>query len=389
MLCGVSYPRPRRLALGLLAPVTLACLTAACGPGGDIRLFSAGAGVDVPAVETPTVEPATVSSRDATAFPYASDSIWNTALGDAAVLVEVALAPASLGIRTEAVTVLLDTTAPPLAVQQNDAGWTGADRCPGSDTERFQTYAPSGFLVTEGEGMTSTPVVAIQADGRSLRQGLPFARCTPNAPGTIAFEESGGDLYGDGLVGANGGSGLSALGGVLRLGELLPAAAPPRHALAVHVWGRENLWQAAQEQDCSRWPASRGDAYCLEYYSGQEPELRMGALLALPRGNLPALRTLAAQKLAWTLQNYGAYVVNDAGSSTYAFNVELGPAGWVADEFRSAWGFSFETTDLSSDWARDLQALFDALAVVSDNSETNVGGAGTKLQPALPALKQP
>jgi hypothetical protein len=322
--------------------------------------------------------------------PYASSSVWNTPLGDGAALKPASLTPASAGIRTEAVVLLLSVDAAPLSVQHSDAGWTGADRCPASAPEHFTAFAPADFLVSEGEGRSGTPLVALQGDARSLKQGLPLARCTPGSPATIAFEETdAGDIYGDGLFGANGGSGLSALGGVLRLGELLPNAEPPRHSLAIHVFSNENLWAASTADECFRWPASRADSYCMDSYGGTEPELRMGALLALPLDATVSLRTSAAEKLAWTLRNYGAYVVNDAGSPSYAFNVELSPAGWFVDEFEAAWGFPFQTTDTTSDWAMDVQSLFDALMVVTDNAPTTPGGAGTRLQPASPPLTQP
>ncbi len=291
-----------------------------------------------------------------------------------------------LGIRSEAVAILLDQRYPTVSVQHNDAGWSGADRCPAAEPSHFEAHAPVNFLVTEGPGKSGTPIVALQSDRLSLKQGLPFARCMEGGPGSIAFEEPAGDLDGDGLHGANGGSGLSALGGVIRLGELAPDAAPPRHALAIHLFGSENLNKSATAEDCFRWPASRGDAGCTQRYAGVEPALRMGSLLALPHDKRPGLRTQAAEKLAWTLENYGAYVVNDAGSSSYAFNVELSPAGWFDDDFESAWGFAFQTTDTGSDWANDVQLLFAALAVVDDNAPATPGGAGVRLQPSLGAL---
>jgi hypothetical protein len=377
MVSGVSRSKLATIAL-------FASTLCACGTGGDIRLFP----VEVPATPAPSDTPPT-TSRDPLLKPFASTSFWNVPLGNQAALEPAELAPATLGIRTEAVVILLDTTAPALSVTYNPAGWTGADRCPVGTEQQFLAYAPSDFLVVEGRGKTSTPIVALQADGRTLEQGLPFARCEAGGAATIAFQEDPSDLYGDGRFGANGGSGLSALGGVLRLGELLPDGEPPRHALAIHLHGEQNLWQATNEDDCFRWPAARADSYCLESYGGRQPELKMGSLLALPPGALPALRTDAAQKLAWTLQNYGAYVVNDAGSASYAFNVELSPQGWFVEEFEAAWGFTFQTTELSSDWALDVQTLFDALQVVTDNSPSTPGGAGTPLQPLLPTLQPP
>ncbi len=361
-----------------------------CGPGGDIVLLkldarssgAAGAATNGGAAGS---SGAASSSRDALLAPYASSSIWNTPLGDQASWVAVTLQPALAGIRTEAVVILLDLQQATLSIQHSDAGWTGADRCPAHAPEHFTARAPAPFLVLEGPGVSGAPVVALQDDQRSLRQGLPFARCTTSAPATVQFEEDAGDLLGDGIQGANGGSGLSALGGVLRLGELGPRTGPPRHALAIHV-NDVSLYAAATKSDCFRWPASRGDAYCVGTYAGANPALRMGALLALPPGTALALRTEPAKLLAWTLGNYGAYVVNDAGSASYAFNVELSPQGWFVDEFESAWGFPFQTTALGALWAQDIQDLFNALAVVDDNVAATPGGAGKRVQPLLPEL---
>lgn len=346
-----------------------------CDPGQDIRLFP----------EERRTGGVLADKRSPTQAPYSSDSIWNTALGQDAILKEVAISPTLAGVRADAVVLLLDLQAPPLSVQHSDAGWTGADRCLAFGPEHFAARSASDFLVAS-DPLASMPIVALMDDGRTLEQGLPFARCTPNGPATIAFREPAGDLYGAGLIGANGGSGLSALGGVLRLDELLPNSPAPRHALALHLSGQKDLWNASDPSDCFRWPASRGDGSCVDEYGGNEAELRMGSLLALPRGTALALRTLAASKIAWTLENYGAYVVNNAGSQTYAFNVELSANGDFSSQFQAAWGFTFETTDMTSDWGRDLQAIFDALAVVTDNTSATPGGAGNRLQNPLPPL---
>lgn len=353
-----------------------------CGPGGDIVL--AGAPQAVGAAGASDAPP----SRDPLLAPYASSSVWNTPLGDQATWVQVTLQPAAAGIRTEAVVILLDLQQALLSIQHSDAGWTGDDRCPANAPEHFTGHAPLSFLVLEGPGISGAPVVALQEDGTSIRQGLPFARCTAAMPATIQYEDDAGDLLGDGINGANGGSGLSALGGVLRLSELVPGAPPPHHALAIHVYD-VNLYAASKKSDCFRWPAWRADDYCIGTYAGANPALRMGSLLALPPGTALTLRTEPGKLLAWTLANYGAYVVNDAGSASYAFNVELSPKGWFVDEFASAWGFPFQTTDLSAPWAQDIQDLFNALAVVDDNSPATPGGAGMRLQPLLPDLNGP
>ena len=42
-------------------------------------------------------------------------------------------------------------------------------------------------------------------------------------------------IFGDGIGGAHGGSGLSSIGGSIRLGELLPGAPPIPHALKIEL----------------------------------------------------------------------------------------------------------------------------------------------------------
>ena len=43
------------------------------------------------------------------------------------------------------------------------------------------------------------------------------------------------DLYGDGRLGAHGGSGLSCIGGSIRAGEFMPGTPHVRHVLKVDV----------------------------------------------------------------------------------------------------------------------------------------------------------
>jgi len=50
------------------------------------------------------------------------------------------------------------------------------------------------------------------------------------------------DIYGSGMVGAHGGSGLSAIGGALRCGELTPTSGAIRHALKMNLFGRKNIY---------------------------------------------------------------------------------------------------------------------------------------------------
>ena len=46
-------------------------------------------------------------------------------------------------------------------------------------------------------------------------------------------------LLSNGSLGAHGGSGLSAVGGMIRLGELLPSAPPIRHAIKLELFAHQ------------------------------------------------------------------------------------------------------------------------------------------------------
>jgi hypothetical protein len=115
----------------------------------------------------------------------------------------------------------------------------------------------------------------------------------------------------------------------------------------------------------------------------------MGALLALHASlNLTSLnlQTAPGRMIAWTLQNYGAYCVDDAARSVYSIATELGPGGAVIDQFQKAWGFSFVSGLNDTPWARDIAAIFTHLAVVDNNSPSSVGGGGARLQSYAPAF---
>ena len=160
--------------------------------------------------------------------------------------------------------------------------------------------------------------VFLLGDHRTILQSQPFTRCEVGGPATslLTFREQ--DLYGDGISGAHGGSRLSSLGGSLRLGELRPGQQGPRHALKLNVYGRQAFYRCQTKNQCSTWPAINADRYAVGNYGvdndNQNTAMKMGALLAIPAstdlGSL-GLETEPASQLAWTLQNYGAYIVDD------------------------------------------------------------------------------
>jgi hypothetical protein len=330
--------------------------------------------------------------------PFASASIWNTPIGSLATYVPAAIVPITGStLQGDEDVIVLTPTAASLAVYRNKADWSGTvSRCPyDAGPLIFNVPVPGDFVVGDTP-TTSTPnsgLAVLLADGRTIKQTQPFARCTANAPGTSDYVFPDVDLYGDGIPGAHGGSGLSAIGGTLRVGELRPGGAPPMHALKLELWAAKNYYNDGTEADCYRWPATACDGYFNDAssalkYGGTNPSLRPGSLLALPSSVTIAslhLVTSPAAMIAWTLQNYGAYLVDDTAWSAASLCVENGPAGSLRKQFESDWGFTLDTDGTTSPFAKDMAILLGALSVVDDNSPSSIGGGGTPLQPpALP-----
>lgn len=389
---------PRRLTITVLAalatvvtfgivlrlPRTAACATAAMVPGGVAPIDGRAIG------------------RDPLKQPFASDSIWNMPIGSNAVYVKAGLSPnpgtekwASMpGIDGEA--LVLEPDAPPTAIYFSNAAWTGRNRCEASGDMMLQVPMPSNFVIPHSDN--NSAAVFLLADGRTLVQTQPFARCRAGGSATSYAKFPEVDLYGAGITGAHGGSGLSAIGGSLRMGELRPGAeSGPRHVLKINVYAKEALYKCMRRESCSRWPASTSDSYAVGWYgsatNNSNEAMRMGALLAIPADVRLAsldLETVPARQLAWTLQNYGAYIVDDTYAPGFAFSAEEGPAGAKREEFKRDWGFEMAQKVLhNTAWVRDIQRLVSALHVVDNNARSSIGGGGKPRQSPAPDIVPP
>ena len=325
--------------------------------------------------------PALSAARNLLVWPFAGTSIWNTPVGRAATYVPAGIAPASQrSVATDQDVIIMRPTAPLTPIAYNGAGWSGASRCGGGGTVLATAPIPSNLIVPGSSGNYAFAI--LMPDGHTVLQGQPLARCTAGGAATALHLAPSADLRTDGTLGAHGGSGLSSLGGTIRLGELTPGAPPIRHALKVNLDGAADYWPVG-----FRWPAVKEDSYGPQRYRGKVPALKMGALLALPASlNLASLnlQTTPGRMIAWTLQNYGAYCVDDAGRSVNSIATELGPDGSVTDQFQKTWGVPFVSGVNDTPWARDIASIFAHLAVVDNNSPTSIGGGGTLLQSYAP-----
>lgn len=322
--------------------------------------------------------------RDKYRQPFASTSIWNMPLGSDATYVAAGIEHTDAITIDEEYWIVTDASMPLRPLFTNAA--FGPGRCAQSHFE-FDLAVPDSLVVPDArEGSTPNNAAAfLLPDGRTIQQLNPLSRCEAGGPVTGGWLASTVDIYGDGVLGGHGGSHLSSIGGSLRRGDF-SSDDPIRHALKINLDGHRFL---SQSDGGYRWPAISADASALgdpddvDSYNGSVPALRMGSLLALPTDisiDSLKLKTDAAKKLAWTLQNYGAYVVDDTSRNVHALDVEAG----VAEEFRRVYGFDIEATH--GPWHDDVMRLFSALAVVDNNSPDAVGGGGAPLQPLAPPI---
>lgn len=360
----------------------------------------------------------TPTTRDPIMWPFAVDSIWNRPIGADAKYVPAKLpavprANIWAGMpQLDQEIIVLTPTAPVTPVKLSTVGWTGGNRCVADNpTATPLTYLPmpSNFVIPNGKGNNSA--VFLTSDKRTLVHTQPFSRCTAGGYATSWATFASVDLYGPGAAGSHGGSKLSAIGGSLRLGELRPGSQPPRHALKVNVDARVVLAPCKIKTDCFRWPATSADSYAVGTYgslgANVPAAMKMGSLLALPPSvdiNKIGLETMPGMMIAWTLQNYGAYIVDDSYGANFALSAEIGPTGSKRDEFKRDWGYDMQAVIRDdTPWMRDMQRIVVLLAVVDSNAPVTTvtsfaagstptitgAGGGVPRQPVAPALIAP
>lgn len=333
------------------------------------------------------------SSRVAIQWPFAQNSIWNVPIGSNAVYVPAGIGPPQAwSVTVDEDILILDPDAPLQSVYKHDAGWSDRLRCE-SVIEPMEVLIdnvpiPSQFSTDPGYNGSrpNHSAALLRSDGRTLVQTQPFHLCGVGGAAVSQFRPPDSDLYsGDGIRGAHGGSGMSSIGGTLRLGELVPNGVI-RHALKINLYANKYLAYKLDDTPGYRWPAIRADGYAnADTYQGQVPALEMGALLALlPSFDIEQLQTAPARILAQAFIDYGGYVVDDTAWDVFALATEWGPAGRVTDEFKEVWGYDMETNNKEHPWAQDMILLFTALQVVDNNSSNAIGGGGTPRQPLAP-----
>lgn len=303
--------------------------------------------------------------------------------------------------------IVLTPTAPMTTIQYSNAGWNDElDRCVVTPNPPPATRLPVTVPMPANYTVPAFPqknsgAAFLMPDRRTLIQTQPLARCVAGGAATsVARLTDNGvdaDIFGNGRVGAHGGSRLSTLGGTIRRGEMRPGSRGPRHALKFVIWEKMEFHNCdgTAQNPCFRWPAFVADNGAATNYGSIQsnvPEMRMGALLAIPASvNLDTigLESEPGRQIAWTLQNYGAYVVDSAGGAGFTIAAEDGAHGTKADEFAADYpplNLKARVRDNTA-WTRDLQRIRPLLHVVDNNSPTSIGGGGTPRQILAPPFQ--
>ncbi len=314
-------------------------------------------------------------TRDKFLWPFSATSPWNMPIGSRARYVPANIQKAALADADQEYFFKLKK-GDPLRELYEPGAW-GEGRCKGTKAVGISPLPiPDNLIVPDATSKPySTPNNAsafLLPDGKTLVQIGPLARCQKGGPLYGFHYHRDEDIYGQGIGGSHFGSGLSGIGGSIRKGELI-SKQPIRHALKVVIWGEKYLYYS-KEIPGKRWPAELADGKAANQYHGKNPALVQGSLLAIPPRLTEAslkLQTYPGKKLFHALQNYGAYVVDDAGWDCHYFGVEKG----VLEEFRKTYGYNF--SGKSGTFYEDFMKLFQALSVVDNNGQKSVGGGGT------------
>lgn len=293
--------------------------------------------------------PGTPVARSAARHPFSSSSVWNTAIGSGAKFESRSAAgtAAFLGAKPVinrdlwSVAVRTTTTRDPLVTL--------------NAVRNGKTYTIRIPADTVATGGTDKHVTLIQPDGVTAYDAFKFEKLSDGTWSAQIVVVT--DLRGTGIGSGSRAAGVPAIAGLIRSEELAALRIP--HALAVAV--PNNVLKTGPV-----WPASRQDGDAATSYSGTVP---MGSLLAIPGSvDIDALPLSAeGRALAHALQNYGAYVVDRAGTAALYCELACDAA---------------QTARMTADW----KILHSEMRMVTNSSATSVGGGGTPRIAAPPAL---
>lgn len=372
-------------------------------------------------------------TRDPMKHPYPPDSFWNMPIGEDADLIPLGFnylgdtvnQNSRITVAEENI-LCLDPDAPKAYIMEHNAGWTGAIRCDsrtgriltgnGSVNPMPQLPIPPGFSTQPYIGSRpnmSGALVYREGNDIKLFETQPFHVCDDGVAVSQSVNISyvGDSIYYgghgplvpagpiNGTGGSHGGSRMTAFGGTIRLGELVPGG-EIKHAMKLTMdtgWYTSNSGSAGH-----RWPALVADSGWENNYGSLNPsvppEAKMGMLLTTNNAFDPeSLATEPARIMARAFKNYGAYLVDGDYAASVPhicqWQIERSNEGAFTTEFFNEWGYHFfhqpgqhgTPSAAQMQFRSDVGQLMEAACIVNDNAHDNVGGAGPRRAPlALP-----
>ena len=328
--------------------------------------------------------PVMAGTRDTSTWPFSQTSIWNQPIGSGAVYVRAGFEPAG-NLSVDEDWWITTTGSDPVTNVYNPYSWD--QRCGSGTAWNSTTYFPASLIISDAQP-PNTPNNAsaiLQPDGRTIQQYEPTTRCVAGGP-LFGYQATTEDIYGDGIYGGHFGSGLSSIGGTIRVGELRPSAGAIHHALKLEAWAQLYYYYSPAEAGF-RWPADLADDYAASQYHGTNPALTEGSLLAIPLSVSVAslgLATDAGRKIAQALQDYGGYIVDDTAWNDFAFCTEINPNSSVRAQFFADYNYQIDAG--GTPFFADMNTIFTVLEVVNNNGPSSIGGGGTPRVPLAPAV---
>lgn len=317
-----------------------------------------------------------LAQRNYLNWPFQKTSIWNMPIHNDAVYVPAQINSTGY-VYIDGDALVLTPNAPLTDLVKNNHPWDGQSRCTNDGGVLEQIHIPEDFVVPDGSGNYSAAI--LEEDGETFIQGQPLVRCVAGDYATINYIMKDPQNFnlktGDGFEGAHGGSGLSSIGGTIRLGELIMGGAI-RHAIKTGLYAVNYYYYNVNDSPRGyRWPATRCDGYANGVYGGTNPKLKVGALLALlPSFNVSSLQTEPGRILAQAFKDYGAYISDDTYWDATQIMGEVSPDGSVEQEFKAEWRYDFEGNQDGNPWLQDVNTIYKALQIVDNNTPNSIGG---------------
>ncbi|MBN2801648.1 MAG: hypothetical protein JXR91_01000 [Deltaproteobacteria bacterium] len=162
----------------------------------------------------------TCTPRNPYLHPFAIDSIWNMPIHGNARYVDAGIGkPTAWGVTIDEEDIILDPDAPLVNIYKNS--WATDQRCTNVSGYMTQAPLPDGWMFPAYSGNGCAAV--LDSDGVTLRQFQSLHRCATSGDAYALVEYPSENIFGDGIEGAHGGSGLSSIGGSIRIGDMTPA----------------------------------------------------------------------------------------------------------------------------------------------------------------------